>query len=1113
MFSRNSSRLTWRRRQKNSLLSNNDKATCAVAFFEKRKIMKKVLFVLAALAVFAGCKREDPVNGGSKGKFLTEFKVEIADATVSTKASMDPSSGKHVWEDGDQILVDNGKAKAIFSRTAGSTFTTSEKGFEATGSYTVLYPASVYDADRSSSDKLAVNIATSQSYDGDRVEGGVYYATCKEPAVSLQSTCATVMIPIDPAKGVVRSAVLRSSSVKMAGPAYISEGRLRFETTSGEKEINLTFTGTSATGSVYFTLPALVYMGGMEMVVTYADGSDERLSSDAVFNLKPGVISLMELMGAKPAFSGGQGSEDDPYLIANMDDFNSLNEFIADNSSYNDFASACYKVTSDLDLSSLSGFRGVASSSDHAFKGSFDGDGHTLKGLTINNTSSEASGLFGYLKGAKVCNFTLKDVKVNSDYVFSGSVAGKVENSVIENVKVNGEFRAYKSGITVDAEASTYAPVSSGNAGYNGGLVGLCCTSTVKNCSYEGTVTIYGKFSGGLIGVTYNSTVENCSVAKGSIVHIYYHYTGGLIGRAIGADNVIKGCSFEGNLASTGYCNGGIVGQLLGGKVTECVFGSYGYVGGDKYFVAGIVGSAQPKTAIEISKCASYGNVRGAYSVAGICGYGGPGSGATDKDLDLKVTGSLVIKECAMIGGSVTATSMNSSKYPIAAGIIAWTHGAINFTLKSCYSLPGLIRTTAGGNLNGVLCGISSYQNSTGGATFENCYSAYGLSDFEICGDIPASESLWYAAVAIRATQPTTMNNCYSLDAMRTYYSCGGVTASGCEQFTAAQMTDGTLLAKLQSTAGDVVWVAGANGYPTIQGLPADPNVKPASAKRVSVIGDSISTFKGIVPGGYSTHYPATDGTLTLCSETYWYRLIYDYLSSAELDTNIAFSGSTVTNTTAENYEKRYGTASNTWWHNSYTERFIACGGVGRPDIILIHGGTNDWSHNADPLAPGLAIRNDAANMYGGQRPSDAAMKAMYDVADAATTRQQIEALPDGTFCEAYIKLLCLIKERYPRCKVVCIIGDYLSQSIEQSTLDIADHYGAKCVNLFRVNGFNDLGGYSPSTLTGLGKPQPNMPKHDHTDLNSAGGCHPGSECMKFMAEKIYKELGAWLEE
>ena len=78
--------------------------------------------------------------------------------------------------------------------------------------------------------------------------------------------------------------------------------------------------------------------------------------------------------------------------------------------------------------------------------------------------------------------------------------------------------------------------------------------------------------------------------------------------------------------------------------------------------------------------------------------------------------------------------------------------------------------------------------------------------------------------------------------------------------------------------------------------------------------------------------------------------------------------------------------------------------------------------------------------------------------------------------------------------KIVCIIGDYLSEGVEQCILGIAEHYGAKTVNLLRVNGFND---------------QTYMPKHD---FNGTSGCHPNAQAMEFIADKIYKELGSWLE-
>ena len=90
-----------------------------------------------------------------------------------------------------------------------------------------------------------------------------------------------------------------------------------------------------------------------------------------------------------------------------------------------------------------------------------------------------------------------------------------------------------------------------------------------------------------------------------------------------------------------------------------------------------------------------------------------------------------------------------------------------------------------------------------------------------------------------------------------------------------------------------------------------------------------------------------------------------------------------------------------------------------------------------------------------------------------------------------------MIKQKYPNVKIVCIIGDYVSVGIQKSIKAIAEHYGARCVDLYAVNGFND---------------QTYMPKHDYNP-DTGKGCHPGVVAMEFIAEKIYNELGAWLEE
>ena len=65
-------------------------------------------------------------------------------------------------------------------------------------------------------------------------------------------------------------------------------------------------------------------------------------------------------------------------------------------------------------------------------------------------------------------------------------------------------------------------------------------------------------------------------------------------------------------------------------------------------------------------------------------------------------------------------------------------------------------------------------------------------------------------------------------------------------------------------------------------------------------------------------------------------------------------------------------------------------------------------------------------------------MTAIFDTADAAVTKEEIDALPDTDFCSAYAKLLRLVKNRCPEASIVCIIGDILNQPVQKSILAIA---------------------------------------------------------------------------
>ena len=147
-------------------------------------------------------------------------------------------------------------------------------------------------------------------------------------------------------------------------------------------------------------------------------------------------------------------------------------------------------------------------------------------------------------------------------------------------------------------------------------------------------------------------------------------------------------------------------------------------------------------------------------------------------------------------------------------------------------------------------------------------------------------------------------------------------------------------------------------------------------------------------------------------------------------------------------------------------------------------------------------------------------MNAVYAVADACKTLDEARALPDATFVEAYVKLVKMMTLQYPYVKIVVLIHDTLTPDVEEAMLHIARHYASHCraVDLYQVNGFNDLGWNFEYLDKGF---QPNMPKHDFDwskkittgDLRKNCSDHYSAVAMKFIAEKIYNEVGSWLEE
>ena len=188
---------------------------------------------------------------------------------------------------------------------------------------------------------------------------------------------------------------------------------------------------------------------------------------------------------------------------------------------------------------------------DNSYKGTFDGGGHTITGLTFT-TNDEFAGLFGWLNRAgTVKNVVMEGVQITSNQIYGGSIGGVVGYSwgTIENCSVSGSV--------------------SGTV-YVGGVVGVQIGGSITGCSssatVKGTVDV-----GGVAGQTNSSATLTACYATGNVIiemDPKKNIAGGsLVGMNAGSS--LLACYATGNVTSTGSSTGYVhIGGFLGDNYT-----------------------------------------------------------------------------------------------------------------------------------------------------------------------------------------------------------------------------------------------------------------------------------------------------------------------------------------------------------------------------------------------------------------------------------------------------------------------------------------------------------------------------------------------------------------
>ena len=278
------------------------------------------------------------------------------------------------------------------------------------------------------------------------------------------------------------------------------------------------------------------------------------------------------------AFSGGKGTEEEPYLISTAMDLTQLAANVASGKTY---SGVYFKMTADIDATGIEGWKPIGGNNTenkaaNPFSGNFDGNFHVVKNINIKK--GWYIGFFGYASNATIRNFGIESGSVYSNNSVVGGLIGSADNCVIDNC-----FN--KASVTCDRSGGTMRV---------GGLAGITTNNTkLLNCYNAGDVlgktSSVNNWTGGLVGYMSGGVAfeaNNC-YNVGKVTAMGNASAGGIAGSMDGNAYAEK-CFNLGevsaeNAGTTDVWVGSLVGKVL--KVSNAMIDSGSVALGDiKFF-------------------------------------------------------------------------------------------------------------------------------------------------------------------------------------------------------------------------------------------------------------------------------------------------------------------------------------------------------------------------------------------------------------------------------------------------------------------------------------------------------------------------------------------------
>lgn len=544
------------------------------------------------------------------GEVLDSFGVTFEG---QTKVSVDLGTGTTAIEDEDEALVfvDGSNYATYIYDESESAFVlkSGETHIALTAAARVYYPANEFEV---SGEDVKFIMPAGIEATGDlgaiAPMAGVIAESAGSYSVEFKNLASILRVKVTADVNITSVLLNYGDTYKYAQGAKFtvnaSASTMSFSDASGASGTMVTLATQAKSADVLFLLPTVALPDGLEIQANLAENHN---GNAPMFTIKNGstaaptrnTIKTMSFYAG--LFSGGAGTEENPYKIANSRDFRNLITYSTNGYTEGErvavsaINAAYYQQTADIDFKDVQ--MSPIGDSDHQFTGHYDGNNKQLMNVNISETGQFA-GIFSYVNESA----SIKDLTVSGTITKTGTTSNSCVGGIAGIVRGAASISGCTNNATIISSAT-----------YTGGIVGRLYQSTsstaISGCTNNGPVTSTAPCVGGIVGQQINGgTISEC-VNTGTISGT--SYVGGIAGdigaagAAPSALSLIEFCRNNATINASANVSGGIAGRVINGSVVSKCFAK-GTISSESYDVGGIAGTVQVNNSNEKARVCIY---------------------------------------------------------------------------------------------------------------------------------------------------------------------------------------------------------------------------------------------------------------------------------------------------------------------------------------------------------------------------------------------------------------------------------------------------------------------------------------------------------------------------